>query len=280
MTIRTNISWTDHTVNFWTGCKKVSSGCKYCYMYRDQERFKKDPTEVLRVSQSTINNHLREAKPGDKIFTCSFSDFFIEEADQWREWAWDIIRAHPQFVWQILTKRPERIKQCLPADWGDGWDNVWLGVSVENQEAANLRIPILLSIPAKVRWLSCEPLLEAVDISYIPAPDDDDAGASRIHPLTGRRVDMGRPCRETGKIDWVVIGGESGNEIGPYRYRPCEAEWIYNMIIDCLKNDTAVWVKQTGTHLAKAFSCKDRHGADIKEWPSWLQCQHFPTQHI
>jgi len=128
-----NISWTDHTVNFWTGCKKVSPGCKFCYMYRDQERWKRDPSEVIRVKDSTIAKTLKDAKPGDKIFTCSWSDFFIEEADGWRDSAWKIIKNHPQFIWQILTKRPERVAANLPDDWGPhGYENVWLGVTIES----------------------------------------------------------------------------------------------------------------------------------------------------
>lgn len=147
MGVNSQISWCDHTVNFWTGCKKVSDGCKFCYMYRDKERYGKEPSEVVKVRQQTINRVLKQAKSGDKIFTCSWSDFFIEEADEWREWAWDIIRSRPDLHWQILTKRPERIEECLPKDWGEnGWDNVWLGASVENQKVAQERLPILSMI--------------------------------------------------------------------------------------------------------------------------------------
>lgn len=168
MSINSAISWTDHTVNFWTGCKKVSPGCKFCYMYRDKDRYKKeDPTEVIRVRQSTINKVLKEAKPGQKIFTCSWSDFFIEEADQWREWAWDIIRSRPDLIWQILTKRPERVLQCLPADWGEGWDNVWIGVSTEAEKEARARILQLSLIPCTTTFLSIEPLIENFDLRGI-----------------------------------------------------------------------------------------------------------------
>src|SRR4051794_2564282 len=97
------------------------------------------------------------------IFTNSMSDYFIPEADQWRDWSWDIIRNHPQFSWQILTKRPERILECLPSDWAEGWEHVWLGTSVENNEAAEERLPILKNVPAIIKFVSVEPLLEPVD---------------------------------------------------------------------------------------------------------------------
>src|SRR5688500_2786405 len=125
---KTKIQWTDATVNFWTGCTKVSDGCKFCYMYRDKERLRKDPKTVLRTSDEIFYKALKW-KDAKRIFTCSWSDFFIKDADEWRKDAWDVIRKTQHHQWQILTKRPERIKECLPEDWGGGWDNVWLGVS-------------------------------------------------------------------------------------------------------------------------------------------------------
>jgi len=116
---QTNIQWTDSTVNFWTGCKKVSEGCKYCYMYRIKDRQGKIGSFVKRVSDYSFYEPLSWEEPM-LIFTCSMSDFFIEEADPWRKDAWDVIRKTPQHKWQILTKRPERIKDCLPDDWGNG----------------------------------------------------------------------------------------------------------------------------------------------------------------
>jgi len=244
-----SIQWTDSTVNFWTGCKKASPGCKYCYMYRDKERYGQEPTKVLRTNPSTFNASLKWKDP-KRIFTCSWSDFFIEEADQWRDDAWDIIRKTPQHQWQILTKRPERIAQCLPPDWGDGWDNVWLGVSVENQDYIN-RIEILSEIPAKLRFISAEPLIGALDLSLVK--------------------------EQLENFHWCIIGGESGNDSGKYRYRPCELEWI-TMIIDDLKGtNVAVFVKQTGTWLSKHLKLSDRHGGDLDEWPSSIQVRSFPN---
>lgn len=252
MGANTNISWTDHTVNFWTGCKKVSPGCKFCYMYREKDRYgKEDPTKVVKVNRSTVNRSLKDAKPGDKIFTCSWSDFFIEEADQWRNEAWDIIRSRPDLKWQILTKRPERISECLPEDWGEGWDHVWLGVSTESENEAHARIMELSFIKCKTTFLSIEPLLGYFDL----------LGICTLYSFTP---------------SWVVIGGESGNNIGKYQYRPCELSWIMKMIRDCQRMKVPVWVKQTGTHLASIMGLKSRHGTDINEWPQDLRLQEFP----
>jgi protein gp37 len=153
--VNTNIQWAESTVNFWVGCKKISEGCKFCYMYRILEGNKKDPSNIWRTSDSTFYNTLYWKEP-TRIFTNSMSDFFIEEADEWRDDAWDVIRRTPQHIWMILTKRPERIKECLPEDWGEGWDNVWLGVTVENQKCFQ-KAKLLSEIPATIRFISAEP---------------------------------------------------------------------------------------------------------------------------
>src|SRR6185437_4156982 len=129
-----NIQWTEYTHNPWTGCRKVSEGCKYCYMHRIVDlKWKEDPNVVTRASDYIFYKPFYEKEP-KMIFTCSMSDFMIEEADQWRGDMWQLIRDTPQHTWQILTKRPERIIECLPEDWGEGYQNVWLGVTVENQK--------------------------------------------------------------------------------------------------------------------------------------------------
>src|SRR5262245_9143736 len=137
---RTAIAWTatvdpDGTVTpgaTWNpcyGCHKVSPGCARCYMDRWAGRAGHDPGVVKRAAPSTLTAPLRWREPRP-IFTCSLSDFFVAEADPWRGQAWEIIRATPRHTYLILTKRAERIADQLPADWGDGWPNVWLGVSI------------------------------------------------------------------------------------------------------------------------------------------------------
>ena len=234
----TGIEWADATVNFWVGCEKVSAGCKACYMFRDMERWGKDPTDIHRTGTGTFNAALRWPEP-KRIFTCSYSDFFIEKADAWRSDAWDIIRKTPQHTWMILTKRPERISQCLPPDWGDGWDNVWLGTTVENN-ASLPRITALSLIPAKTRFISFEPLLENLEF---PKP----FFLQDIH--------------------WAILGGESGNIAGKYAARPCKMEWIQDIIFNqCHPNNVKVFVKQLGSVLARELKLNTPAGSDIKEW--------------
>jgi len=240
------IQWTDATWNPFHGCKKVSQGCKFCYMYRDKERYGQDPTTVLK-SVTKFTEPLKWHEPM-KVFTCSWSDWFIEEADLWRDELWQIIKDTPHLTYQILTKRPERIASCLPKDWGDGYSNVWLGVSVESQDVIN-RCDILAQIPSKVRFVSAEPLIGAVDFNEI-------FSNSQYH--------------------WVIIGGESGNKNGKYRFRECEFEWIESIIIDCKNHKIPVFVKQLGTHLASKHRLKDLHGGEINEWNPWLQIREFP----
>src|ERR1700733_10506093 len=157
MGVSSAIEWTQATWNPWHGCKKVSPGCAHCYMYRDKKRYGQDPADFVKINSTfdapTKGNEAR------MIFTCSWSDFFIEEADSWRPEAWEVIRATPQHAYQILTKRACRIATHLPRGWP--FPNVWLGVSVENPRFFS-RIDELRNVAASVRFLSLEPLLSAM----------------------------------------------------------------------------------------------------------------------
>lgn len=261
MAEKTGIAWCDATINFWHGCQKVSEGCKYCYMFRDKERWHQDGSQVVRSKPSTIKSTLTKLyheqasleKPL-KIFTCSWSDFFIEQADNWREEAWNVIRDNKSFVWIILTKRPERIVECLPKDWGEGWEHVWLLVSAENQQRWNERVPILLQTPAKVRGVSIEPMIGPVDI--VPNPT-----FGHLFP----------------KLDWIIVGGESGNETGKWRYRPAQLKWFNSIVSSCQEQKIPVFVKQLGTFLGKQLCHKSRSGDDISEFPCSIAIQQFPN---
>ncbi len=183
---KTNISWTNYTHNFWYGCKKVSPGCRYCYAEREMKRFGKDFNTVTRAKG--FISPLMWKEPS-MVFVNSWSDFFIEEADDWRDEAWDIICRTPQLTYQILTKRPENILSRLPDDWGDGYPNVWLGVSAENQENADKRIPLLIQIPSIVYFVSCEPLLGPIDLSkwigYNPVHEEKQRGNGLSSSIDG-----------------------------------------------------------------------------------------------
>lgn len=254
---KSNIQWTDATWNVARGCHKVDQDCKNCYMYRDSySGTRYQPREVVKTKTVfTMPLRYRERRSSvwlgaPLIFTSSLTDFFIEEIDAYRDEAWDIIRKCPHLTFQILTKRPERIKQCLPDDWGNGWDNVWLGTSVGSPEGLK-RIDYLADTPAETRFLSIEPLHQEI----------------KPHEFELNIL----------QIDWVIIGGESGHETGKYKYRPCELDWIYNLVYYFRDIDIPVFIKQMGTHLAKEMGMKDRHGGDINEFPERLRIRQFPN---
>ena len=246
--VKSKISWTGPTWNPWHGCTKVSAGCKFCYMFRDKERYGQEPTKVLK-SKTQFKQPLKW-KDGQLIFTCSWSDWFIEDADEWRDEAWEVIKNTPHHTYQILTKRPERILEHLPDDWGDGYPNVWLGVTVENNKERH-RIKTLAEVPARIRFISAEPLIEDLNMGgYMDVLKD--------------------------KFNWMILGGESGNETGKHRYRPSEFEWYIKLVDISTETDMKVFMKHTGTHLARSLGLKHRHGEDITEIPSELQIQEFP----
>lgn len=218
----TAIGWTEKTWNPWHGCIKISPGCKFCYMYRDKARYGQDPTKVVR-SKTTFRDPLKWNDPA-MVFTCSWSDFFIQEADAWREDAWNIIRNTPHLTYQILTKRPERILDCLPSDWdhAERWKHVQLGVSVESAEY-KWRLMRLMDVPAAVHFASFEPLLGDVgDVTdYLPH----------------YKLNSGMGCGHR-KLGWAIIGGESGPE---RRDMSMEA---FESLVEQLRGFVPIYVKQ------------------------------------
>lgn len=255
---KSEIQWTDATWNVARGCTKVDADCKYCYMYRQSlNGTRYAPDQVIKTKGVfTLPLHYKETKSAcwegpPLIFTSSLTDFFHEAIDAWRDECWDIIRKCPHLTFQILTKRPERIADHLPADWGDGWDNVWLGTSIGSKEGM-VRLYALKNVPAKVRFLSLEPLYERLNFNY--------AGAFNLLM----------------NIHWVIIGGESGNENGKYKYRPCNLEWFEDIIGNCKERNIPVFVKQVGTYLAKQLHMSDRHGGDFYEFPELIRFREFP----
>jgi protein gp37 len=231
----TAIEWTDATVNFWRGCQKVSPGCAHCYMFADQRRHGLDPEVVVRCSDSTFFAPVRARKwralpTGSMVFTCSWSDFFHEAADEWRPEAWEVIRQRDDLIWQVLTKRPENVADRLPEDWGDGWGNVWMGVSIENRRWVG-RADVLRQTPAEVRFISAEPLLGPLD------------GLD----LTG--------------IDWLIAGGESGPG-----HRRVDADWVRDLRDRCADEGVAFFFKQWGGIRPKSGG-RERAGRVWDEMP-------------
>jgi protein gp37 len=257
----TKIEWATATWNPWDGCQKVSKGCKFCYMYRHKNRFHEDATVVTQAPEHRFNLPKKWNNP-EVIFTCSMSDFFIKDADNWRMAAFEIMKNTPHHTYLILTKRIDRVLGQLPPDWGKGYPNVWIGVSVESQKTANYRIPKLWEIPAKVRFLSIEPILEQIDIKpflnvFIPEPVND-----WVFP-----------------IHWVIVGGETGNDNGEYIYRPAKLEWFREIIAACAEFEVPVFVKQLGTGLYRDIKLNDRSGSDFEDpnFPALLKKREFPV---
>lgn len=223
---RSAIEWTDATWNPWHGCTKVSPGCKHCYMYREKRQYGQDPNVIVR-SKTTFTAPLKWGAPR-RIFTCSWSDFFHEAADPWRADTWEIIERTPQHTYLILSKRPERIRENLPwaarvhgsYGWLEPWRNVWLGVSVENQDYGG-RIDQLLGVPAMVHFLSLEPLLGPIDLS----------------PWLRKPLVHGRPI----DVEWVIVGGESGPNA-----RRMELGWAASLLEQCRAAGVPFFLKQLG----------------------------------
>lgn len=216
----TGISWTDRTWNPWRGCTKVSPGCDNCYMFAGQKRWGQNPEVVTRTGveiwRRPFNWEREAAEFGrvDFVFTCSWSDWFHPAADDWRAEAWEIVRSTPNLVYQILTKRPHLIVDRLPADWGDGYSNVWLGVSVEGNRQRG-RVRVLSEIPAYCRFVSYEPALDRLNLIDL----------SGIH--------------------WVIYGGESGPGFRP-EGEPGDAKaWAREMFKMCQRGGVAFFHKQS-----------------------------------
>ena len=186
--------------NPWHGCKKCSEGCQNCYMYFIDNLHGKDGSQIyqtkadFRYPLSKDRNGRYKVPSGASLRVCLTSDFFLEEADPWREKAWEIIRLRPDVKFCLLTKRPERVSLHLPPDWGDGWENVKLSVSVENQRRADERIPILLNLPFRHKSVMCAPLIGPVSIAkYLSCGQIEGVSAD------GENYDGARPCH----YEWV-----------------------------------------------------------------------------
>lgn len=209
--------------NPWHGCKKYSQGCANCYVYRRDGSFGKD-SSVIRKNKS-FNQPLERAKngsfkipSGSILYTCMTSDFFIEEADEWRDDIWRMIRQRSDVEFVIITKRIVRFKECIPLDWGFGYDNVTICCTMENQEQCDIRFPFFNTLPIKKKMIVCEPLLSDIDMSkYLNS-----------------------------KILKVIAGGESGNNA-----RICKYDWILNIRSQCIDANVPFYFKQTGAKFFK-----------------------------
>ncbi len=208
--------------NPWHGCHKCSPGCKNCYVFFLDKIRDKD-SNVISKNKTNFNLPLKKDRSGNfkiasgsEVATCFTSDFFLEEADAWREEAWGIIKQRSDVYFLICTKRPERILESLPTDWGEGYENVILTVTCENQQMAERRLPIFLEIPSRRRFVFVAPILEKVSLDKF---------------------------LESGKIDEVAVGGES------YDFaRECNFDWVKDIYLSCKKYGVDFDFHQTGSN--------------------------------
>jgi protein gp37 len=255
---KTKIEWADATANFWIGCTKVSPACDNCYAERDWDHRKhrvewgphgdrspvKAGAQIVRKMQRNAEAFIAEHGHRPRIFVNSLSDFADNHRSimpEWREKVWHLARECPDVILMILTKRPQNLPQYLPADWGAGYPNVWVGTAVENQAEADRRIPHLLATPAAVRWLSCEPLLGPVDLEKITLRPF----GGKVTDLSNRLGDYIQPLRgnfiDSPKLDWIVVGGESGRNA-----RPMHPDWARSLRDQCAAAGVPYFFKQWG----------------------------------
>jgi protein gp37 len=205
-------------------------------MFREQRRYGRDPEVVVR-SKTTFNDPLKWKEPR-LVFTCSWSDWFHKDADPWRDEAWEIIRRTPHLTYQILTKRPGRMMRHLPKDWGPGYPNVWLGVSIESQKFV-YRALHLAMFPAAIRFISAEPLLGPLELVNV----FDHSINGHLDLLRGEFRDglYLDDAVTLGRIGWVIAGGESGRG-----NRPCELDWLRGLRDQCQEAGVPFFLKQLG----------------------------------
>jgi protein gp37 len=212
------------TWNPWHGCKKKSEGCEHCYMYYLDSKRNINSSLITKTNNFNYplqkkRDHSYQIQSGELIRICMTSDFFLEEADEWRDEVWDMIRIRKDVRFFILTKRPERIKEHLPSDWGDGWENVILNVTCENQQRTDERIPILFDIPSKHKGIMCAPFIGPIHLE---------------------------PYLQQGQIEQVICGGENYDGARPLHY-----EWVKELSDSCKKFNVTFAFIETGNTFIK-----------------------------
>lgn len=211
--------------NPWHGCIKCSEGCAHCYMYYLDRTRNKNGADIYRTKTGFYAPLQRDKKgnfkikSGEMIRVCMTSDFFLPQADPWREDAWEIMRQRPDVIFFLLTKRPQRVKDCLPKDWDSGWENIFFNITCENQRRADERIPILLSLPFKHKGIFCAPFLGSISIKRYLA---------------------------SGQIEQVICGGENYDGA-----RPCHFEWVTSLRQECKEYNITFSFIETGTNFIK-----------------------------
>lgn len=208
--------------NPWRGCHRHSTGCKYCYIHKGDSKRGIDTNVITRTDHfydpvAKKTNGEYKIKPGQLVFLCFSSDFFVEDADSWRDECWQMMKERSDLNFLFLTKRIERFYNCIPSDWGDGYENVTIGCTIENQEMADYRLSIFSRLPVRHKNIICQPLIERIDIEQY---------------LSG--------------VELVVVGGESDRNA-----RPLDYDWVLHIRNQCVNAKTPFEFRQCGTHFIK-----------------------------
>ena len=209
--------------NPWHGCHKISAGCLNCYVYRMDKEYDKDASVVTK--NSTFDLPIKKNKKGEYkipsgevVNTCFSSDFFVPDADEWRKDAWKMMKERSDLTFLFLTKRIDRFDDVIPDDWEDGYDNVVIICTVENQEMADYRLPLYKKAKIKHKGIACAPLLSDIDLE--------------------------KYLDET--IDEVDASGESGPGA-----RVCDYDWVLHIREQCINKGVGFFFHQTGANFKK-----------------------------
>ncbi len=211
--------------NPWHGCTKYSEGCRFCYVYRQDERYGSSvesqicrKTQVFNLPIKRKRDKSYRIEPGSLVSTCFTSDFFIKDADEWRADCWKMIKERSDCRFYFFTKRIERFMECIPDDWGDGYDNVLIGCTCENQDRVDYRLPIFIKLPIKHKSIIIAPMITAVDLKNYLIDD----------------------------IEEVTCSGESGIDVRPLNY-----DWVLAVREQCIEKNVPFLFHQTGAYFIK-----------------------------
>ena len=207
--------------NPWRGCKKCSDGCKFCYIHKGDSKLGVDTSQIVKTKDfykptELLKNGSYKMKSGI-VYMCFSTDFLIEEADGWRNECFEIIKERTDLTFLFLTKRIQRFANCMPDDWGEGYENVVVCCTIENQKNADYRLPIFKDLTIKHKCITAQPLLERINIEkYL----DD--------------------------IELVVVGGESDKN-----GRPMDYDWVLDIREQCMRKNVSFEFRQCATHFIK-----------------------------
>ena len=208
--------------NPWRGCYRYSEGCKYCYIHKGDKKRGVDTNDIVKTDDFSLplNRNKKgeyKIKSGQTVYLCFSTDFLIEEADDWRMNCWEMIKERSDLHFIFLTKRIERFLQCIPLDWKDGYDNVTVGCTIENQDRADYRLSIFSQLPIKHKNVICQPLIEEINI-----------------------------LKYLDQVELVIVGGESDKDA-----RPLNFDWVLSIREQCRVKNVNFEFRQCGTHFIK-----------------------------